>query len=106
MIRRPPRSTLFPYTTLFRSDGHRDGRGAAAEAGVQRAVVAVGRHLVEHREAGLVDGADDGVGRRQPAVAPHEEELAAVEALTAVGHRDGAARVGLLAGHLDRKSVV
>src|SRR2546425_7891706 len=26
MIRRPPRSTLFPYTTLFRSsDGHRAG---------------------------------------------------------------------------------
>src|SRR3712207_8127859 len=23
MIRRPPRSTLFPYTTLFRSDGSR-----------------------------------------------------------------------------------
>src|SRR3712207_7289283 len=23
MIRRPPRSTLFPYTTLFRSAGHR-----------------------------------------------------------------------------------
>src|SRR3712207_8922647 len=23
MIRRPPRSTLFPYTTLFRSDHHR-----------------------------------------------------------------------------------
>src|ERR1039458_9545402 len=22
MIRRPPRSTLFPYTTLFRSNGH------------------------------------------------------------------------------------
>src|SRR5687768_17883872 len=28
MIRRPPRSTLFPYTTLFRS--HRRGRGGAA----------------------------------------------------------------------------
>src|SRR5438105_5777221 len=30
MIPRPPRSTLFPYTTLFRSDdaeGHRSGRG-------------------------------------------------------------------------------
>src|SRR5436309_8607137 len=30
MIRRPPRSTLFPYTTLFRSDrgeGRRRGRG-------------------------------------------------------------------------------
>src|SRR3712207_7862326 len=28
MIRRPPRSTLFPYTTLFRSrqDGQSDGR--------------------------------------------------------------------------------
>src|SRR5436309_11115540 len=24
MIRRPPRSTLFPYTTLFRSSGHLD----------------------------------------------------------------------------------
>src|SRR2546426_11957982 len=24
MIRRPPRSTLFPYTTLFRSDGLHD----------------------------------------------------------------------------------
>src|SRR5688572_31669740 len=28
MIRRPPRSTLFPYTTLFRSG---DGRGTTAE---------------------------------------------------------------------------
>src|SRR5205809_5994286 len=28
MIRRPPRSTLFPYTTLFRSHG-RGGRGRA-----------------------------------------------------------------------------
>src|SRR2546425_7561504 len=29
MIRRPPRSTLFPYTTLFRS-GPPDGHGPAA----------------------------------------------------------------------------
>src|SRR5947207_4509843 len=29
MIRRPPRSTLFPYTTLFRS---RHGRGTASSA--------------------------------------------------------------------------
>src|SRR2546422_7498590 len=28
MIRRPPRSTLFPYTTLFRSPGDRGGRPA------------------------------------------------------------------------------
>src|SRR2546427_7629140 len=26
MIRRPPRSTLFPYTTLFRSESHRSRR--------------------------------------------------------------------------------
>src|SRR5260370_19955635 len=29
MIRRPPRSTLFPYTTLFRSLGRLPERGAA-----------------------------------------------------------------------------
>src|SRR3989442_8394932 len=28
MIRRPPRSTLFPYTTLFRSHLHRRPRGS------------------------------------------------------------------------------
>src|SRR5258708_11861770 len=33
MIRRPPRSTLFPYTTLFRSRGHRRARlGDAARS--------------------------------------------------------------------------
>src|SRR5262245_64703543 len=31
MIRRPPRSTLFPYTTLFRS-----GEGGAADARLRR----------------------------------------------------------------------
>src|SRR2546422_5259896 len=30
MIRRPPRSTLFPYTTLFRSRGQRSHDAAAA----------------------------------------------------------------------------
>src|SRR2546422_4291101 len=31
MIRRPPRSTLFPYTTLFRSLGARAGGARACE---------------------------------------------------------------------------
>src|SRR3712207_7195406 len=31
MIRRPPRSTLFPYTTLFRSQVREVGEGAAPE---------------------------------------------------------------------------
>src|SRR5258708_20513728 len=30
MIRRPPRSTLFPYTTLFRSEGVADDPGILA----------------------------------------------------------------------------
>src|SRR3712207_7050367 len=33
MIRRPPRSTLFPYTTLFRSDGG-DRTGSSAISGI------------------------------------------------------------------------
>src|SRR3712207_8958208 len=32
MIRRPPRSTLFPYTTLFRSREPRKGEGACGGA--------------------------------------------------------------------------
>src|SRR5256885_5290226 len=38
MIRRPPRSTLFPYTTLFRSDSDANNRWrGAAENGCPRA---------------------------------------------------------------------
>src|SRR2546425_7892531 len=33
MIRRPPRSTLFPYTTLFRSSAEADGGAQPAERG-------------------------------------------------------------------------
>src|SRR5690348_18120870 len=48
MIRRPPRSTLFPYTTLFRSP---DGRlGAEGQAGRERdAVVSLASRLVGAR---------------------------------------------------------
>src|SRR5258708_16200528 len=34
MIRRPPRSTLFPYTTLFRSHGRYGERARASTEGV------------------------------------------------------------------------
>src|SRR2546430_6784517 len=54
MIRRPPRSTLFPYTTLFRSP-----RGRAARAG-QRLHVAHVQHALPHH-------ADDGRDRRRHA---------------------------------------
>src|SRR3712207_7771507 len=46
MIRRPPRSTLFPYTTLFRSVP-----GVAAEAGQPPLAGGVG-HGLEPRDAG------------------------------------------------------
>src|SRR2546430_14823464 len=36
MIRRPPRSTLFPYTTLFRSHERQDRNGCRSESGSPR----------------------------------------------------------------------
>src|SRR2546422_8239001 len=36
MIRRPPRSTLFPYTTLFRSAGSKPARRTPAVAPLDR----------------------------------------------------------------------
>src|SRR5471032_3428162 len=43
MIRRPPRSTLFPYTTLFRSGRSRHpGDGALSGAGADRIPGALG----------------------------------------------------------------
>src|SRR2546426_4989553 len=41
MIRRPPRSTLFPYTTLFRSLGH----GELNELGAVRSQESASRRL-------------------------------------------------------------
>src|SRR3989442_10618446 len=37
MIRRPPRSTLFPYTTLFRSRGARVAQAPGIAQGIRRA---------------------------------------------------------------------
>src|SRR5258705_7259560 len=45
MIRRPPRSTLFPYTTLFRSCDW-DGRRAATSSSTARARVSTARLLL------------------------------------------------------------
>src|SRR5258705_8336713 len=41
MIRRPPRSTLFPYTTLFRSKSRAAPAGCAADFAILRARRAV-----------------------------------------------------------------
>src|SRR2546422_6783709 len=51
MIRRPPRSTLFPYTTLFRSNYIRGSlAGLAAAAGRDHEIVAIAAR--RRREAG------------------------------------------------------
>src|SRR3712207_8795396 len=52
MIRRPPRSTLFPYTTLFRS-GRAGVDGAAEDAGE-------GQHVVDLVGQVAAPGGDDG----------------------------------------------
>src|SRR3712207_7677356 len=64
MIRRPPRSTLFPYTTLFRSDDHRQRHRVGEERarahryaeGVDQPVL-VGRGL---GDGGQVGAEEDG----------------------------------------------
>src|SRR5437588_8446829 len=50
MIRRPPRSTLFPYTTLFRSAGLAEGDARGARPGGQLGAEAAVR---PHARAGV-----------------------------------------------------
>src|SRR3712207_7060438 len=75
MIRRPPRSTLFPYTTLFRSDVVTGTPAAALEgvvepqpvadlvrggvAAVVRRDRAAGHRLVEHDDAVVVQRSEE-----------------------------------------------
>src|SRR2546425_2918899 len=78
MIRRPPRSTLFPYTTLFRSRslGAHGGGGRENPRGERDIILAADherrllmqalRHDVEHRPAA--------VGRPAPRLLHHERE--------------------------------
>src|SRR3712207_6919338 len=75
MIRRPPRSTLFPYTTLFRSDRHRSRAVPASvptvDSGPRRGSA---RHDVAQlalREQGREVGGDELVGRSEE----HTSEL-------------------------------
>src|SRR5256885_12180097 len=53
MIRRPPRSTLFPYTTLFRSFqrrlAHRRGAYGGTDGGVRQAARGRRRERAEQR---------------------------------------------------------
>src|SRR2546427_2261101 len=63
MIRRPPRSTLFPYTTLFRSDQTIAQAAAAAQAAARpisdmRGTIEQRRHLTGVLTRRTLQGAD------------------------------------------------
>src|SRR5258708_19127710 len=95
MIRRPPRSTLFPYTTLFRSLGHQPRaadidrhhpvpgldvdllEGLAADARGDRGVVHqtvdmavlgldLRRERLDRTRVAEIDRKEDGLGARAP----------------------------------------
>src|SRR2546427_5802499 len=60
MIRRPPRSTLFPYTTLFRS---RNGRERVTDVGVEFIVDFAHPAKPGRRDKGRADGV--GIGEEE-----------------------------------------
>src|SRR3712207_8567357 len=54
MIRRPPRSTLFPYTTLFRSGVDDDARAEDAGVEVAQLLARIGEEaLLPHHALGV-----------------------------------------------------
>src|SRR3712207_2071513 len=107
MIRRPPRSTLFPYTTLFRSAAQ-EGEGARVQAGAagaaERVVEAGLGEIVE--PAGQVDrvrAAEGELGRRgaQRVGGGGEGALALLAVALHGADRDVAQRDGAV-GRLDQ----
>src|SRR3712207_8743512 len=75
MIRRPPRSTLFPYTTLFRSGGGRGGALAGRQRVVKRwaQVSRLGNPLVN--EVVIPTSLKDEWNARGPRSEEHTSEL-------------------------------
>src|SRR3712207_8977193 len=76
MIRRPPRSTLFPYTTLFRSDSSPHLLAAAHDRDVRahRAAAHGERDRFDHRGGNVRGGLRASTGRVLSAVAYRSEE--------------------------------
>src|SRR5688572_32210729 len=65
MLRQPPRSTLFPYTTLFRSrhggiaEGALEEQGCVIEADVERAIDEERRYVGDREIAGPKEAQGD-----------------------------------------------
>src|SRR3712207_9567548 len=88
MIRRPPRSTLFPYTTLFRSQERPGGQMSGGE----QQMLTIARTLMGDPETILMDEPSEGLA---PIVV--EQMAAAIRGLKAQG-------LTILLSEQDRKS--
>src|SRR5258707_7042548 len=78
MIRRPPRSTLFPYTTLFRSDRAMSHGGGCEEVRVHDTANCgerCQRESIHRRCAGVVDEHVQSTGFRPKRSEEHTSEL-------------------------------
>src|SRR3712207_7257201 len=71
MIRRPPRSTLFPYTTLFRSPGYPPHRARERAAGLDDRRRPAARSAAAGLRLGSLRPDAAGGGRAEGTVAPH-----------------------------------
>src|SRR5256886_15973998 len=107
MIRRPPRSTLFPYTTLFRSRHHRAAAGERVgkrgerelDTGPEHDLAAAPRE-VDHRDAARRQQLDDevaigdGIERVRAGYAEPEVvgQPGAIDGKATSGERTGAER--------------
>src|SRR5687767_15217243 len=77
MLPHPPRSTLFPYTTLFRSRHIADGVGVVVQLAFPN-----GRHRPPEVPRNLtVPGADDGVGHGEIDQSRSEEHTSELQSL-------------------------
>src|SRR3712207_9560976 len=74
MIRRPPRSTLFPYPPLFRSAEPLDARDLLAHLGLAR-------HRLDHLAEDVAD-ADAGADRAEAGADAERDRLEAVADLS------------------------
>src|SRR5256885_6432439 len=87
MIRRPPRSTLFPYTTLFRSDvphPHREGSPMSTDlAGARTRLETADGGVDIYRLGHLAD-----LGAGDPSSMPHPVRILLENLLRRTGSRD------------------
>src|SRR3989454_6217941 len=97
MIRRPPRSTLFPYTTLFRSSRRSTGRagrdGLEPRVGLPLAALHRQLHLVGAPARVTVRDRHAGAGRAVPEI-PREGAARGVRGAAGEGAGTTAAQIG------------